>query len=126
MTHNLALKNDGNTVGWGRNYEGELSFPLSLTNVIGVAADFRSSMALFPNGQVLALGQNNSGANGITNMPSNLTNVVTLAVGGFHALALRTDGTVVAWGQNSSGQTNVPAGLSNVVAIAGGYHSCPA
>ena len=39
-------------------------------------------------------------------------------------LALRSDGTVAAWGDNSSGQTTVPAGLSNVVAMAGGnYHS---
>jgi alpha-tubulin suppressor-like RCC1 family protein len=31
---------------------------------------------------------------------------------------------VVAWGDNSAGQTNVPAGLSNVVAVAaGGFHS---
>jgi hypothetical protein len=31
---------------------------------------------------------------------------------------------VVAWGWNNYGQTNVPAGLSNVVAIAaGGYQS---
>jgi hypothetical protein len=33
-------------------------------------------------------------------------------------------GTVVAWGSNGSGQTNVPSGLTNAVAIAGGgYHS---
>ncbi len=33
-------------------------------------------------------------------------------------------GTVVAWGDNTYGQTNVPAGLSNVTAIAaGGYHT---
>jgi alpha-tubulin suppressor-like RCC1 family protein len=33
-------------------------------------------------------------------------------------------GTVFAWGDNGAGQTNVPAGLSNVVAIASGdYHS---
>jgi len=31
-------------------------------------------------------------------------------------------GTVTAWGDNSYGQTNVPAGLSNVVAVAGGYY----
>jgi hypothetical protein len=37
---------------------------------------------------------------------------------------LKNDGTVVVWGDNSAGQTNVPAGLSNVVAVAaGGYHS---
>src|SRR6185503_2662284 len=30
-------------------------------------------------------------------------------------------GTVVAWGDNNFGQSNVPAGLSNVVAVAAGY-----
>jgi alpha-tubulin suppressor-like RCC1 family protein len=37
---------------------------------------------------------------------------------------LRADGTVVAWGDDSLGQCDVPAGLSNVIAIsAGGEHS---
>jgi alpha-tubulin suppressor-like RCC1 family protein len=35
-------------------------------------------------------------------------------------MALKTDGTVVAWGENGFHQTDVPAGLSNVVAIAAG------
>jgi hypothetical protein len=35
--------------------------------------------------------------------------------------ALNNNGTVVAWGWNGDGQTNVPAGLSGVKAIAGGY-----
>ena len=39
-----------------------------------------------------------------------------------HSLALKSDGTVVAWGYNYYGQTNVPSGLTNVVAIAGGYY----
>jgi hypothetical protein len=38
-----------------------------------------------------------------------------------HSLALRTDGTVVAWGDNTWGQTNVPVGLSEVVAISAGF-----
>ena len=39
-------------------------------------------------------------------------------------MALKADGTVVAWGFNDHGQTNVPLGLSNVVAVGtGDYHS---
>jgi hypothetical protein len=41
-----------------------------------------------------------------------------------HVLYLKSDGTVVARGNNGSGQTNVPAGLSGVIAIAvGDTHS---
>jgi hypothetical protein len=37
---------------------------------------------------------------------------------------LRDDGSVAVWGDNSFGQTNLPPGLSNVIAIAaGGNHS---
>jgi hypothetical protein len=35
-------------------------------------------------------------------------------------LALKSDGTTVAWGNNSSGQTSIPAGLNNIIGIAGG------
>ena len=37
---------------------------------------------------------------------------------------MKSDGTVVGWGYNDDGETNVPAGLNNVTAVAaGGYHS---
>ena len=39
-----------------------------------------------------------------------------------HIMVLQGDGHVIAWGINSSGQTNVPAGLSNVVAISAGQN----
>jgi pimeloyl-ACP methyl ester carboxylesterase len=43
---------------------------------------------------------------------------------GTEILFAQVPGTVVAWGDNSQGQTNVPAGLTNVIAIAaGGNHS---
>ena len=45
---------------------------------------------------------------------------MAVAAGGSHNLALKGDGTVVAWGANWYGQTNVPPGLSNVVAVAAG------
>ena len=36
-------------------------------------------------------------------------------------MALKADGTVIAWGDNGYGQTNLPGGLTNVVAIAAGW-----
>jgi hypothetical protein len=43
---------------------------------------------------------------------------VAIAQGNGFNLALISNGTVLAWGINSAGQTNVPPGLSNVIAIA--------
>ncbi len=67
----------------------------------------------------------------ITNFPAGLTNVVAFAltdnpVGfgnpytypGCNALFLKSDGTVCACGENNSGQTNIPAGLHDIVAVA--------
>jgi alpha-tubulin suppressor-like RCC1 family protein len=52
------------------------------------------------------------------------TDVATFAGGDSHIVALRQDGTAFSWGIKESGQTNVPAGLSAVVAIgAGTNHS---
>ncbi len=49
--------------------------------------------------------------------------MVAIAAGYFQSVALKSDGTVVVWGDNTYGQRNVPAGLTNVVAIAsGGNH----
>ncbi len=44
-----------------------------------------------------------------------------VAAGAYHNLALKNDGTVVAWGDNDWGQSDVPAGLSGVTAVAAGY-----
>ncbi|MDZ5461099.1 PxKF domain-containing protein [Azohydromonas lata] len=43
-----------------------------------------------------------------------------VSCGTFHTVALKRDGTVVAWGWNGLGQTDVPAGLNHVRAIAAG------
>lgn len=54
---------------------------------------------------------------------SGLSNIVAISLGGFYSsiLGIRTDGTVVGWGDNRYGQTDVPAGLSQVVALAVGW-----
>jgi alpha-tubulin suppressor-like RCC1 family protein len=43
-----------------------------------------------------------------------------VAGGYLHSVALRADGTVTTWGDNTYGQTNLPPGLTNVVAITAG------
>jgi hypothetical protein len=52
-----------------------------------------------------------------------MDDVIAIAAGQEHSLALRANGTVVAWGDNSHGQTNVPPGLTNVIAIAASFHN---
>ena len=50
--------------------------------------------------------------------------MAAVAAGYLHSVALLSNGTVVVWGDNSFGQTNVPPGLTNVIAIAAGdYHT---
>ena len=45
---------------------------------------------------------------------------MAITAGYQHNAALKSNGTVVAWGVNNAGQSDVPAGLSGVVAIAAG------
>ena len=45
----------------------------------------------------------------------------TLASGDSFALVLKADGRVTAWGYSQEGQTNVPASITNIVALAAGY-----
>ena len=67
-----------------------------------------------------ALWGENSDGQSIPDQPA----AKAVALGWYHTLNLSSDGTVTAWGDNARGQCNVPAGLSNVVAISGGaYHS---
>ena len=61
-----------------------------------------------PPGQVVAWGDNSSGASTI---PAGSA-VIAIAAGGSHTVILNSDGTVQAWGYNYFGQTNVPTGLS--------------
>ncbi|KQR37806.1 hypothetical protein ASF71_15100 [Deinococcus sp. Leaf326] len=82
--------------------------------VVSLSAGGYHTLAVKPDGTVVAWGQNTYGQ---TNVPAGLSGVVAVSAGTFHSLALKSDGTVVAWGQNTNGQTNVPAGLSGVVAI---------
>ena len=58
---------------------------------------------------------------GETNFATLNNFIVTAVAAGYQdSLALKSDGTVAAFGFNQYGETNVPAGLNNVVAIACG------
>jgi alpha-tubulin suppressor-like RCC1 family protein len=149
----VVLKADNTMVAWGSNSYGETAVPANLSGVIAIGAGRFHTVALKGDGTVVTLGNGPSmadlsGVKAISagmfstvalmndgtvvargdysyTMPAGLSGVKAISAGGAnHTLALKNDGTVVAWGWNGSGQTNVPAGLSGVVAIAaGGNHS---
>jgi len=97
-----------------------------LNNIAAIAAGDYQCLAIKEDGTVYAWGDNHGGmaigaetpeserAHGIVKIGDRvLTNVVSIAAGDSFSLALKHDGKVVAWGRNV-----VPAGLSNIVAIA--------
>ena len=120
FAESMALLNDGTITGWGGNWA-----PTNLTGVGMLACGDYFNVALFTNGTVnaWATGGGQTTTNEL-NVPANLTNATVISAQGSVALALRGNGTVVAWGNSTYGQTNVPAALSNVTAIAVGYKHC--
>ena len=111
----LALRDDGTVVAWGANDFGITNVPPTATNVVSISSGWTFHMALRGDGTVVTWGY------ALTGAPTSLSNVVAIAAGGHQfCLALMADGTVVAWGYNGQGQTNVPSGLTNVVAVAAG------
>jgi hypothetical protein len=109
-----------NIIAWG-NCGAQCDVPVDATNIVGIAAGHRHSLALRANGRVIAWGDNSYGQ---TSVPEELSNVVAIASSWWHSIALRQDGSVVGWGYDFAGEAGAPAWLSNVVAIAaGGYHN---
>ena len=57
--HNLALKEDGTVVAWGRNEWKQCDIPSGLKNVVGISAGiFSHSLAVRKDGTVVAWGYN--------------------------------------------------------------------
>jgi alpha-tubulin suppressor-like RCC1 family protein len=115
----LALKADGTIVTWGEYY-GDSS---AVSNITRISASGGSRFLLLQStGAILRWGW----------PPPILTqegptNAIAVAAGWSaysqpaHSLAIVSNRTVRGWGPNAYGQTNPPANLSNVVAIAAGY-----
>jgi alpha-tubulin suppressor-like RCC1 family protein len=137
----LALKKNGTVVAWGNNQYLQTYVPAGLNGVVAIAMSTYHGLAVKSNGTVVAWGLPPSGTGpGAGALPGNLTNVIAVSaspwidssVGGAaspgdFALALKGDGTVMGWGYSpppgNIGPANVPADLSNIIAIsAGGGH----
>ncbi len=112
----MALRNDGTVAVWGSG--PATNVPTGLTGVTAIAAGPAYDLALKTNGTVVAWGSGTG-----TNLPAGLTNIVAISASSYVqtpnlCLAIRSNGTVVAWGDSSFGQTNPPAALTNLLAVA--------
>jgi alpha-tubulin suppressor-like RCC1 family protein len=106
----------GQVAAWSNPFSPQTAVPTGMTNVIAIAQGDQHSIVLKADGAVV-------GWDSIT-VPAGLTNIIAISssAGAYYDLALKADGTVVAWGDNTWGQTEVPPGLTNVVAIAAGWY----
>ncbi|KAB2654624.1 MAG: hypothetical protein DVB32_09085 [Verrucomicrobia bacterium] len=119
-SRNAALKSDGTVVTWGdqgQQYE-PLTVPPGLSDVVAIYGTAGSSgfTALKSDGTAVTFAMPSQ-----VPIPPSFTEIVAISAGE-PLMALKSDGTVGVFGSNFQGQTNVPAGLSGVVAIAEGYN----
>ena len=118
--HTLALREDGTVVAWGSDAQGQIDVPPGLGSVVAIAAGDGASLALRSDGSVVgwgSWGELYPGPSPVT-VPR-LTNAVAVRCGECCALAVKSDGTGLGWGPSPGNA--VPAGLSNIVSVAGGF-----
>jgi Regulator of chromosome condensation (RCC1) repeat/IPT/TIG domain len=86
---------------------------------VTIAAGLSHSLALTPNGAVVAWGDNSKGQ---LNLPSSAqSGIVSIAGNQLFGLALNANGGVIGWGDNGNNQTTIPASAnSDVIAISAG------
>lgn len=115
----VGIRRDGTAVPWG---EPRPSLPShaahALSNTVTAEIAGFSALSLKADGTLFGWGSGNL----LSLMPANLSNMVSLSVSGATAAALRNDGRVFAWGASLSlaSMTNLPPGVSNVIALAVG------
>ncbi len=116
----LALRRDGTVIGWGLESEsygsGPLQVPPEATNVIAIAAQRDSAVALRADGSTVWMGRT---ASAVRTVPVDATNLVAIDVGAAHAIALRQDGKVFLWGTGNAIRPVPPA--TNVTQVVAGF-----
>ena len=126
ISHTMALKENGDVVGWGDNSVKQVN-PSSVTDpwidtttVIVTGCKqistglYFNTIALKENGDVIGWGSNNSRktnpSSGTTPWIDTTTVMATgckqIACGQYHTLALKENGDVIGWGSNNYGQVN--------------------
>lgn len=131
--NSLALTANGTVVAWGNSSGGGPGnvVPTNAFNIVGIAQGYHQNLAVRGDGTVVAWGSDPT----LGSVPTGISNVVAVAATYDADIVLMSNGTVAAWGNGSllNGYTDysgthpgfnnasVPPGLTNVVAIAGGY-----
>jgi alpha-tubulin suppressor-like RCC1 family protein len=118
--HFIALGKSGMLVGSGSHGGGDGRRKIAeLTDVVYACAANGSTIAVFSNGTVRALGTDYAGEDKV----GSWRDIVAVAGGDEHTVGLKRDGTVVAAGDNTYGQCDV-SGWTNIIEICcGQYHT---
>jgi hypothetical protein len=108
----MALYPSGSAIAWGDNSNGRTNLSPTLTNIVKISQGGA--------GLCLSLKSDGTVLEGPWAVPTGLSNIVDIAAGFSQALVLKSDGTVFGWGYRGPDYVDVPAGLTNVVAITAG------
>lgn len=115
--HGMALKADGSVAVWGQDVFDLQAVPTGLNDVVAIANTSSSALALRADGTAAVWGF--GAAYYDLDLTPDLSDVVDVAGGEHHYMALRSNGTLLVWGNSAYGQTTLPAGLTEVAAVAG-------
>lgn len=110
---NLGVTRDGTVMEFDSRSSTQL-YLKELTNVASVAVSGNARFALTKDRRVFEIGVNGHVVD----------KIASIAAGQGFALVIRDDSTVVAFGKLGAEPASVPAGLSNIVAVAIGRDSC--
>lgn len=116
----LTISNAGNDV---LSYTVGADVPWASADTLSGTLGFGQETSIVVNAMVIPLAAGTYQGNVIVRNSGNTTDVQTVAVT-LTVYAIPPPSRVISWGDNSYGQTNVPANMTNVVAMAGGlYHT---
>ena len=108
--HSVLLRDDGQAVAFGRNFDQQCNIPALPAGVsyVACAAGSEHSVLIRGDGQAVAFGATRNQRCNIPALPAGVR-YVACAAGYCHSVLLRNDGQAVAFGWNAYQQCNIPA-----------------